>query len=907
MAIASVCQSSFLGGEWSPQASGRIDDPNYAKAMTLCRNSIPIEEASWVRRSGTRELGPTFNMYDGIIREFGLPNDLPVYLELTYNSAANQSYLRFWCSPFNQAGPPDSSICLLGDSQDSIVAISNAVPAVVQTSSAHSGWVNGGTVCLYLGNPEANAPTVANRQFVITQIDTTHFALTDMLTGQAVNGATLGYVGNAADKIVHTLTLGLPYTSLADVKAVKICQANQVAFLTHQNYPTVELGLLTYPPASTLTFNVYTNIFQQQDGPYLDAPRGNSQTGNGLGTATVGTLTPTFIITDASYSFVSTDVGRAIRLWSMPPAYTSAATWAPGQWFTYQGVSFLCISGSITVATDPPPPNNPTKCVIGQDTAAWSYGYITTVNSSSNVTVQLLNQEVVQWDGASPQVIDTYQLGLYTAGQYPSCGSFHEGRVWLGGALPGRFDASCAGFSLMPPPLGNFISQSNEFPALFSPTNIFGDVTDAHAISYSFQGSEVERVLWIEPDHNGLIFGTAGGEWLIQASNLNNILTPTSIQAHRVTRYKCADTQSVRTGLAIVFVQALKRRVMEYLSDAFTQRFSARHLNEMAKHLTQPGVRELGYQEELAPIVWGCCFDGSLFGCTYRRVSQFATEMPLFTGWHRHDLGSGRKVTSLTVGPNQQSTIDALALLTEDVFDHHFVEVMQPLFDAQQVMQEGWFLDSAVVPNGVGNATGLTFSGMGSLSGLTVGVTIAGLNCGSYNVSSSGQITVPYNSDPDKLLTQTFLLQQSGLYPQSAVLSLQGTPATVPVVIGQPYVSQGQLLRPQTDQQTRSPIGPAMGKPRRIAQYAIQFSNTVCGVGNIPDFQIGTDFAHLRPIVLTQLNSVPLLQNNPFTGIWWDTLDSDTDFDNMICWQISSPYNVNVIAITSFLETNERA
>ena len=40
MADAAYNQASFLGGEWSPYAQGRIDVPAYRMAMNICLNEI---------------------------------------------------------------------------------------------------------------------------------------------------------------------------------------------------------------------------------------------------------------------------------------------------------------------------------------------------------------------------------------------------------------------------------------------------------------------------------------------------------------------------------------------------------------------------------------------------------------------------------------------------------------------------------------------------------------------------------------------------------------------------------------------------------------------------------------------------------------------------------------------------
>ena len=160
--------------------------------------------------------------------------------------------------------------------------------------------------------------------------------------------------------------------------------------------------------------------------------------------------------------------------------------------------------------------------------------------------------------------------------------------------------------------------------------------------------------------------GTAAGEILITASTLNDPLTPTSIDARWASHYKGSVAEPVRMGIGIGFVQSFGRRLIEYVVDVFSQKFIGRHLNEYSKDLTTTGIRKMVYQEELAPVIWCVTNSNTLLGCTYRRISNFGTEGPLFNGWHTHALGSGRSVQWLCLGTTTRGTEDVLMLLTQD-------------------------------------------------------------------------------------------------------------------------------------------------------------------------------------------------------------------------------------------------
>jgi len=169
---------------------------------------------------------------------------------------------------------------------------------------------------------------------------------------------------------------------------------------------------------------------------------------------------------------------------------------------------------------------------------------------------------------------------------------------------------------------------------------------------------------------------------LVASSTLDDALTPTNIRARMISKFQVANVEPVRSGLSLVFVQRLGRRVIEYLApSAFSNKYAGRHLNEYAKHITTAGVKEVAYQEETAPIVWCLTNDGLLSGCTYRRVSPFATEAPVFEGWHRHLIGDGSTVNSICTAPGVDGISDHLYLNTLDANGYYWVETLRPLFE----------------------------------------------------------------------------------------------------------------------------------------------------------------------------------------------------------------------------------
>lgn len=483
--------------------------------------------------------------------------------------------------------------------------------------------------------------------------------------------------------------------------------------------------------------------------------------------------------------------------------------------------------------------------------------------------------------------ITTWQLGAWsdTTG-WPTTGCYHEGRFWFGGAIDNRFDASC----------------SND-PFNMAPTNVAGVVGDGNAISRTFNSAKTNKIMWMKPDLQGIACGTQEGEYLLQASAANQVMTNANIQGHLVTHYGCANVEPAQTGLTTMFVQAHGRRVHEYLSDIFSGRFFAPNATERAKHITKSGIVELAYQEELTPIVWARKGDGTFAGATYRRTALSSSAEPLFNGWHRHELGSKRSVESLVSSPSSDGSLDSITMITNDAETGiRHVEVLQKTFDEEDEITSAWFVDNGIVPCAIktvtvdGN-TRLRLLGLWPLNGKTVSAWLGGVDCGDFIVAN-GYIDVPYSG----LLTAKLLtdLSTSGIDFGDMATSIDRGMLTVPAVVGFTYTSQGQIVRPNDPVAVGARQGPGFGKDRRIHKFAALFHNAQ-GV------KVGTTFSALDPVLFKRPGATERLPANVlFSGMHKGTItDKGGDMDGCVAWEVSRPYPASIAAIGEFLSTQD--
>lgn len=503
---------------------------------------------------------------------------------------------------------------------------------------------------------------------------------------------------------------------------------------------------------------------------------------------------------------------------------------------------------------------------------------------SQGVTVQIVGDALLY-----TTAVRTWRLGLYsdTTG-WPTCGTYLEGRLWLSGVIANRVDAS----------------KSNEI-FNFAPTNPDGSVAGNNAIAYTFNAPDINPILWMVPDYNGLVCGTQAGEWLVQATTQNLPLTPTTIQARRVTTNQCANIEPRRTDLTLAVAQSHRRELLEYFADVYSGKFTASDLTESGKHLTKGLISEIAYQQELAPVLWSRMADGSFAGCTYKRRSLVSSQPAEIRGWHPHELGSERTVESICIAGIEDGTLPALAMVTNDAdTDVRHVEIMTKMIEEGDDLGDMWLLDDAVAPSSTSSDEtpvsgapygGLTINGLWHLNDQMVQVFAGGLDCGerTQNASSytdftvtNGSIFVPYGDG---------ISAGSGAGLFTAAFAASG----INIVVGHTYTSDGQIVRPATPAESGARNGPATGKLRRVHKVAFTLVNS-CGL------RFGTDFAKLDPLPLRVWDGGPVITPlQTFTGVVRSEPRDDDTFDGMVCWRVARPKPAMVTSVSGFLHSKD--
>ena len=861
MSKSSYLQSSFLGGVWAAEVQGRQDSDQYKAAMNACVNYYPIEQGSLTRRQGTEFIGHTKAGNLGRITDFDLSNN-PLQLEFT------SGWIRFIKgNSFLGNGDPLS-----------VVSISSATPALV-TTAAH-GYSTGDTVFFTSALTTVFGPLFF-RQFVATVVDATTFTIADALTGASFDGSTIPAFSSGDYNVTRIAELASPYTSTSWSLCTFLQDDAQLLIF----HPTIATRVITQVGTG---FGFAIGLYAFADGPYLDinttsttlTPSGTSGSINITASAVTG-INPT-LATPAGTGFQSTDVGRHIRLYLAPAAWDKTSdAYVIGDMVTYTDGNFY-----VALKNDNGPADNNGIAAIPTNIDHWALlGYIptwvwalVTAVTSTTIVVATIEKSATSTNTVGFNILPTkiWRLGAYSGTtSFPSIGEWHEGRLWLAGAIVNRFDGSMADDS-----------YSN-----FAPTYDDGTVADNNGIQFTVKSNEKNAIVWMSSNDSGILFGTQSSEWKLRASTLDDPMTPSSMQARRQSKYG-SDAIAINVGKFNLFIQRAKRKVMEIVFGNSANEIKVTNLSLTASHLTVGGLEEIRFAKEPKPTVWSRTTDGRLCGMTYIRDDE-----TLHAGWHNHPLGHTRLVDSISAGPSVDQLTDHLYLITHPASGSvtRYVERLTDVFDDNKKDFETFFLDGAIQTPYWKVATvitdgfaGILAYGYWAMIGNSLAGTFGALDMGDAVVAADGSISYPFTAATG--FTAQYVTDTLALQPDTRINP----------VIGFAYTSQGQLLRPDHGNDAGARSGPAFGKKRRNHWFAVLLNRTQA-------MKFGTDFGStLKPAKIATPGGTPIVQPTLFSGIYTDTITDDYSFDGMISWQQTRPLPGQILAVAGYIEVHDK-
>lgn len=202
--------------------------------------------------------------------------------------------------------------------------------------------------------------------------------------------------------------------------------------------------------------------------------------------------------------------------------------------------------------------------------------------------------------------------------------------------------------------------------------------------------------------------------------------------------------------------------------------------------------------------------------------------------------------------------------------------------------------------------------GLYHLIGSTVQVFVLGLDLGDFVVATDGSVTISLVATVSQTAAwsaaQLIAADLSTYGESSTPISVKNGGAavqvTVPIVIGVPFVAQGQRLRVVTQDDTKGQQGAALGVNRRSYMFSALLQNTV-------EVRFGTiltpsPYGSMLAAKFTDDAGTAIADGTAFSGVYWDTLTDDYSFDSMFCWQTDRPYPCTIVSTSSFIEVEER-
>ena len=500
--------------------------------------------------------------------------------------------------------------------------------------------------------------------------------------------------------------------------------------------------------------------------------------------------------------------------------------------------------GTVTLTASAPIfAGGPPQFVRLRHGTTWGYAKVTGWSGSSTTCTATV---ISQFGGTIP--VTTWRFSLFgsfasSEGGYPSAVVFHEDRLFYGGVgtFPQRIDGSRSG------------DYEN-----FSPTDPDGTVTDSHALSFTLNSSDVNKIRWFTSDEKGLIVGTVGGEWAVKPSVLGEALSPSNINAKRATYYGSHDVQPVQAGKSTMFVQRSGRKVREMTYFYDVDGFQSIDVSVLSEHVFPVPAVQVAVQKTPQPFVWIVRQDGVLLGMTYERDSD-----SLKVGWHRHIVGGvNAKVESVAVIPSADGSSDEAWIIVSRTIGgvtKRYIEYVTKVFDESLAQEDAFFVDCGLSYSGAATST---FNGLSHLEGQTV------------DILADGAV------HPSRVVT-------------GGSISLDYPAQTVHIGLG--FQSKAKMLRLEAG----AADGTALGKTRRTHRVGMLLHRSL-------GLKIGPSFESLISLPFRKTSDL-LSQATPlFSGVVSENFDADYDTENQICIMQDQPLPANILAVMPQLYTQDR-
>jgi hypothetical protein len=295
-------------------------------------------------------------------------------------------------------------------------------------------------------------------------------------------------------------------------------------------------------------------------------------------------------------------------------------------------------------------------------------------------------------------------------------------------------------------------------------------------------------VLWAKVDRNGILVGTADGEYVIGKTNAGEAFSGSNMECVPQSRYGGSPVKPIQTGTSTLFVQKNGRKLREAGFSFQSDRYEAPNIVIWARHILKSGVRQLAFQQEPEEMVWVVRMDGIL--AMHPHVPEQEVK-----GFARAQHGGGLVLNVVSV-PGGMGETDDLWILVQAPDGSRSIELQSPWWEEGETqLADAFFVDS--------------------------GVTV---------VAPASKVITGAHWLANRLVS---ILADGGVLPPQIVASngtldltaaLAGLPVPGKVTFGLGYQARLTWLRPEVRGQAGGTI---QGKRKRLASIILRLLDTV--------------------------------------------------------------------------------
>ncbi len=580
------------------------------------------------------------------------------------------------------------------------------------------------------GPADASASTIVPFEFNAQQA----YAL--VFSDDGAGAGVVHFFANGAqllDGSGSPVVLAVPYTA-ADAQALYWQQSADVLYLTHPSYPPAKISRVG-PAAFTYA------VLALSGGPFDDQNSDKGVTVYASGATGVVTLTASSAIfrpghVGSLFQLQAQDFAT-IPLWEAGMNVPSA-----GVLWRWEGKVYQNVGAGQTGAT--PPTHTSGTYYDGTNTTdlngknlgtRWTYY----CDQFGQVLITAVASDGLSATGTVIRTIPPGAVATYGLGGGVTSGTSWRWNFARFSADRGWPKAVCiwndrlmffTDFEVIGSVVGDYLNFST-----------FDDTGRLEAdLSFRFRITGSNPINWIAPDLQ-LLLSTDKAEWTVGPINSQAAPSSTNLMVTRQSHFGSMPVRPVQSGLKTIFVQRGGKKIREAGYDYIQNRYSAANLLIWCRHLGQPGIKRLGWQQESEEIIWALRNDGVLLMHAYAPEQQVK-------GWGECQIagfdGGAATVLDFCVIPASAGSPDVVWLLV-DRGGLRSVEVLDAWWIDGTDIADARFLDGAIWYDAA-PATHIGIGGTGfptSWAGKMVQVLADGQYLNPVTVGSDGSITLP--------------------------------------------------------------------------------------------------------------------------------------------------------------------